>query len=459
MLVKIVVLTVLSASALQAQNETLDGFVRHALDSNLALKQADFSYQKSMAALNEARGMFLPSVSLEARYSRAQGGRIIDLPIGDLMNPVYNTLNLLTHIPLFPTDVPNQQFQFFREREHDTKVRIVQPVFQPQIYFNYKIKKYASEIENASRNAYARQLVADVKTAYYNYLAALQVVRLSESTLQVLQENLRVSENLVKNDKATVDVVYRAHAELSRIEQKKAEAEKLRRLAKAYFNFLLNRPLDKEIEIELTPFPADTTLPDYESVEANALQRREELQQLNAAMDAQQNGVKLSRANFLPSLSLVFDYGYQGEQYTFTDDYDYWMASAVLQWNFFHGGQDRARVQQAKLDYLRLETQKEELQKKIQLDVRRAFENVRVVKDSIEAAMREKKAAHQNFEIISKKWRLGMAPQIEYLDARNPDTQAELNSIIVHYDYFIKQAELQKAAAMYPWPKKMNAGE
>ena len=459
MLWKIVVMLLLSASAMQAQNETLDTCVRQALDSNLALKQANFSYQKSIAALHEARGMFLPSMSLEARYSRAQGGRIIDLPIGDLLNPVYGTLNLLTHMPLFPTDLPNQQFQFLREREQDTKVRVVQPVFQPQIYYNYKIKKYASEIENASRNAYARQLVADVKTAYYNFLTASQVVELTQRTMLLLQENLRVSRSLVKNGKATVDVVYRAQAELSRLEQKQAESQKLYRLAGAYFNFLLNRPLDAEIKIDSTSTTMQTAALDYDDLAAYAMQRREEVQQLNAALDAQQNGVKLKRAGFLPTLAVVFDYGYEGEEYRFTNDHDYWMASAMLQWNLFHGGQDRARIQQARLDYLKLETQKEELKKKIQLDVLQAVENVRVVEESIEAARREKAAAHQNYKLVSKKWRLGMAPQNEYLDARTTDTRAELNSIIVHYDYFIKQAELEKAAAMYPLPDKMTDGE
>lgn len=46
------------------------------------------------------RGMFLPSVSIEARYSRAGGGKIIEFPVGDLMNPVYGTGLLYLLLPL-----------------------------------------------------------------------------------------------------------------------------------------------------------------------------------------------------------------------------------------------------------------------------------------------------------------------------------------------------------------------
>ena len=40
--------------------------------------------------------MFLPDISMNARYTVARGGRIIEFPVGDLLNPVYITLNMLT---------------------------------------------------------------------------------------------------------------------------------------------------------------------------------------------------------------------------------------------------------------------------------------------------------------------------------------------------------------------------
>lgn len=445
---------ILIASAILPAQDVIDRYIRQALDSNLALQQAEFSYEKSIASLREARGMFLPSASIEARYSRAEGGRIIDFPIGDLLNPIYQTLNLLSGIPAFPTDVPNEQFQFYREREHDTKVRVVQPVFQPKIYYNYKIQKYISNVEEASRDAYARQLVSEVKTAYYNYLTAIQVVELALRTQTVLEENLHVSQSLYDNQKATIDVVYRARTELSRLEQQQAEANKLYELSKAYFNFLLNRALETPIDVQYVHTPENREPLTRDILEENALRQREELRQLTAAINAQRNGVKLNRASFLPALSVVFDYGYQGEEYKFNKDYDYWMASGVLSWNLFNGGQDRAKIQRAKLEQARLETQQMEVQKKIQLDVLRAYEDLRVVIQSIDAAQQALVSAEKSFDVVRKKYQQGMASQIEFLDAQNTYTQAELNTIIVNYDYFIKQAELEKTTAMYELPPK-----
>ena len=203
--------------ATTAQNEVLDGYVREGLANNLALRQKTLSAQRAMAALREARGMFLPSVSIEARYSRAGGGRIIDIPIGDLMNPVYYTLNQLIQQPLFPTNLPNESIPFLREEEQETKLRITQPLFHPAILFNYRIKSDLKDVEDLSRAVYARQLVLDIRTAYFNFLKADKLVELLSATETLVREHVRVVEKLHANDKANLSDLYRAQAEIPAI--------------------------------------------------------------------------------------------------------------------------------------------------------------------------------------------------------------------------------------------------
>jgi outer membrane protein TolC len=58
------------------------------------------------------------------------------------------------------------------------------------------------------------------------------------------QASLRLNQKLLDNQKITADVVYAAKADLADTELKVAEAEKNRTVAAAYFNFLLNKPLD-----------------------------------------------------------------------------------------------------------------------------------------------------------------------------------------------------------------------
>lgn len=437
----LILLFIVQTSA--AQNTILESYIEQGIENNLALKQQDFSLQKSLAELKEARGLFLPSLNVIARYSRAGGGRAIEFPIGDILNPIYQALNI-------PIMLENEQILFMREKEQETKVRLIQPIFQPSIYHNYKIKNYLSKVQQEAKNVFTRQLVADIKTAYFNYLITVEVVNIFKETENLLKENLRVSESLFENQKATKEIVYRARAELSELEQEIAEAEKNRELAASYFNLLLNRPLDENIVIADEESSPPIMGMDLAQAENEALTNRPELQQIKYGIEAMKSGLRLAKSNFLPGLSVAVDYGFQGEEYRFTDEDDFWMASAVLQWNLFNGFQDKAKVEQRLMEKRRLEAQLTELEKKIELQVREAYQNLVVVRKSILSAEDRLASARKSFEIVSKKYKEGMSPQIEYLDARNSLTQAEINQVITRYSYQIRLAEFEKVTGSRP---------
>ncbi|MBN1996079.1 TolC family protein [candidate division KSB1 bacterium] len=445
-------LTLLCATIGFAEDNILTEYIHEALQQNLALRQQNFSLQKSLAALKEARGMFLPSVELQTRYTRAGGGRMIDFPIGDLVNPMHQALNALLGAPLFPGNLANERIPFLREEEHETKVRLIQPVLQPAIYYNHQLKSRMFNVEQASRDVFARRLVADVRSAYYHFIQAQLVVDLYEATQDLLEESLRVSQSLFENQMATQDVVLRARAELSAMEQELQEAIKNKTLAASYFNFLLNRPLSQPIKIQdlmgINPYQGIDSTAFCES----ALKRREELKVLYWAIQSAQSGKNISRAAFLPGLSAVVDYGYQGTEYSFTPDDDYWMASAVLQWNLFNGFQDKAKVQQAEMEKQKQQLRLLEAEKQILLEVNDAFNSVKVAEKAIVSASDRKSSAQKVFQIVDKKYRQGMASQIEFLDARITRTSAELNDILTQTDYLLKITELEKAAALFSIP-------
>jgi hypothetical protein len=95
MKLRLIITLILLSSQLNAQ-KVLDDYISYGLGNNLALQQKQSGYRKSIEALKEAKGLFYPRISFEARYTISEGGRTIDFPVGDLLNPVYMTLNSLT---------------------------------------------------------------------------------------------------------------------------------------------------------------------------------------------------------------------------------------------------------------------------------------------------------------------------------------------------------------------------
>jgi outer membrane protein TolC len=437
----------LVAARAQTPTATLDAYVAEGLQSNLALKGENLSLEKSLRALEEAKGLFLPTLDLNARYSRAGGGRTIEFPVGDLLNPVYGTLNQMTGSDRFPT-LENVNTPFLRPQEHETKLRLVQPIVQPGLYYNYQVKSLQAESQQAAVQAYRRQLEADIRTSYFNYLKAVKATSLYRQVEALQQANLRLNQKFLNNQKITADVVYAAKADLSDTELKIAEAEKNRTVAAAYFNFLLNKPLDTAIEADTTfSFGNTPAVSTDAAVVSAALQNREELAGLRYGIQAATRGTRLYRSNALPTLSLVVDYGFQGTTYRFTPSDDFIQGSLVLNWNLFGGLRNRSKIAQADIDKQRLETQYEALQAQIRLQSVQATENLATARQALETNRQRVASARRYYEIVDKKYQEGAALYVEYLAALTTLTNASSSLILAEYDYQIRQVEFKRVTA------------
>jgi outer membrane protein TolC len=449
----VVILTIISLQIGFAQEDPLEQYIQIGLKSNLALKQQEFSLEQSIEVLNEARGMFFPSIDIGARYTRAGGGREITIPIGDLVNPIYQTLNQLLEAqgfpPAFPEDIPNETIPFIREKEHETRVRLVQPIIQPAIWSNYGLKSDLNEIERLRTRMFKRHLIKEIKRAYYNYFKATQVVDLYARIKDLQTENLRVSEKLFEAGNATQDVVFRARAELSRTEQEKMNVENLQRQGRSYLNFIINRPLETEIRKSDRQSIQDPVAFDFESAKNHAFSNREEIEQIKQAISASGKNAAIVRSKYFPGLSAVFDYGFQGVEYNFNKDNEYWMASLVLEWNLFRGFQDKAKLEQVYLEKKKLSAKEEEIRNQIELEVERIYDNLTVSRKTIDVARQQVESAKASFKIVRKKYEEGIAAQVEYLDAQTTLTNAAINEVISEYDYYITYASFERIVALY----------
>lgn len=461
-------LVVLFSLHVYGQNKVIDEYINIALENNIALKQKQYSYEKSLAALKEAKRKYLPSVSLEAKYSRADGGRTVTIPFGELLNPVYQNLDVINNsleqvnpsYPDLPTDpqVDDYTINFIREKEQETKLQAVMPIFNSAIISNHKLKKGLSDLEEINVDIYKRELVKEIKTAYVNYLKTLALVDLYENTLKVVKESLRNSESLFENDKITIDEVYAAKAQVKEIEKEFSEAQKNKVMAHAYFNFLLNRNFETDIIIEQQ---SKVNFINYEldSLKQQSVNKSEEMEQLNKYLQVNSNQVKLEQGDFLPQISLWASYGYQGEDYSFNSESDLGMIGISLSWNLFDSGQRKAKIQQAQIEKKITQEKKLEAEKKIQLDVINTYYSMITARDGIELAEQELKNYKRAFELVGKKYEQGMANHLEYTQALNDKLNANNKLILARYEYEIQQINLERITSSYKFKTNENNNE
>lgn len=445
-------------SLLQAQEEDLDQYISTALTSNIALQQQNLSYQKSIEALKEAKGLFFPTFSVSARYSVARGGRAFVIPIGDLMNPVYDNLNLINGIgeatnPDYPTipdypQIENEQVNFLRETEQETFVRMAVPVFNAAILANHRIQQNNTEVARIGVDRYKRELVKEVKTGYYQFLQAYQARKLFENTMDLVEENLRTTQSLQRNHKVTSDAVYTAEAQVKEVTQQLTAAQRDEKVAKAYFNFLLNQDLETAIAVP-EAIQLNLNAMTLEAAQQQAIAQREEFLELNLYRTITDQQIKLNKQNRLPTINMVVDYGVQGVDYNLDSESDFVLGSLVMSWNFLDWT-NKAKVQQATITKLEVEKQREEVEQQVHLQVIQAYYEIEAALKNIDAAQAASTASDKAFDLVKKKYSQGQANQVAFIEARTNKTNAAQQLIIAQYSYLAQLANFEWVTASYP---------
>ena len=85
----------------------------------------------------------------------------------------------------------------------------------------------------------------------------------------------------------------------------------------------------------------------------------------------------------------MVDYGFQGEQYSFTTDDDFVMASLVMKWNLFQGTVTRQKVQQSKIESEKLQELYEETGQQIRLEVINYYYGLQAGYESVQSARKQ----------------------------------------------------------------------
>ncbi|MBF4470590.1 TolC family protein [Flavobacterium sp. HJJ] len=436
-----VILTVILLGYQGYSQSKLDGYIETGLKNNEVIKQHHFDINKSVYALKEARSLFYPTVSLNGSYTRAEGGRTIDIPVGDMLNPVYNTLNQMTNSKAFPT-LENQSVLINPNNFYDAKIHTTMPLLNFEIIYNERIKSQQASLQQIELEIYKRELVKEIKIAYYKYLQSIEGIKIYQDALALVKENQRVNQSLFKNDKINRTAVLRSDNEVIRIQANLETAKQVSNNAKSYFNFLLNEKLDSNIETD-----DNETLP-IDAVTENT-QNREELLKLTQVKELNETVGKLTQSHWFPTVSGFADFGFQDFDFDVNKDSQYYFAGLGLQWNIFSGNKNKYKLKQVEEDTKKISSQTDNVKQQLLLQFQVGQNNLKSALEQFYANKNQKESAKKYNDDITKLYKEGQAIYIELLDAQNQWVNAQLNTNIALYNSWIAYAELERANATF----------
>jgi outer membrane protein TolC len=416
-----------SAQEIPAVERVAQSLVAEALAANLELDQAELNVDARLAVLDQARAEYLPQIDLQLRFTDANGGRTIEVPALGI------------------------DFRFLREREQESFVRLTQPIYDARRAAEKRGAGYAWDASRHGLEAYRLRLARDVRQAYYRWLTARESIGVLEATAGLARENERVNDSLYRNGKVTKDLRLSAEAEHLEITQQLLRARAAEDLARRYLNLLCNAPLDREPE---APVVTDADLPRMAqgiptargvALEQRAVDRRAELRELDSGIAASGEAESAARAAFKPQLAFAVDAGTQGEEWDYSVEDSFVLASVILRFNLFNGGGDRAAIREARARTAGLTAGRQLAEQQIRIEVQEAITDLEVAEASLETASRRIEAADAAYAIIAKKRDLGQVSSAEYLDAQRALTQARLNGNVTRFQALGALAQVEYA--------------
>jgi outer membrane protein TolC len=416
-----------SAQEIPAVERVAQSLVAEALAANLELDQAELNVDARLAVLDQARAEYLPQIDLQLRFTDANGGRTIEVPALGI------------------------DFRFLREREQESFVRLTQPIYDARRAAEKRGAGYAWDASRHGLEAYRLRLARDVRQAYYRWLTARESIGVLEATAGLARENERVNDSLYRNGKVTKDLRLSAEAEHLEITQQLLRARAAEDLARRYLNLLCNAPLDREPE---APVVTDADLPRMAqgiptargvALEQRAVDRRAELRELDSGIAASGEAESAARAAFKPQLAFAVDAGTQGEEWDYSVEDSFVLASVILRFNLFNGGGDRAAIREARARTAGLTAGRQLAEQQIRIEVQEAITDLEVAEASLETASRRVEAADAAYAIIAKKRDLGQVSSAEYLDAQRALTQARLNGNVTRFQALGALAQVEYA--------------
>ena len=413
---------------------SLKDAVHLALHKNKAVEASDASREVAESRIAEARAGNLPKVNYSESWTRSD-------------NPVFVFSSLLTQ-----HQFGEQNFQIGPLNRPDFLNNFQSQVTADQTLYDGGQTRHAVRsaeltkditIEDGRRTH--MEVIAGVIRSYYDALLGAEGFNVTNQAMRSAQADLERAESARSAGMSTdVDVLsIRVHLASVREQQIRRQADL--DVARAALNDALGLPLDNAhtLTTGLAPLqlPAGV-LADYEH---SALSERPEARQVKLAINLAENQAATARSNLLPQVGVHAAFE-ADRQIAYDKGGANWLVSIGLRWNLFNGFSDKARIKESNFALRRSEADQAHATSAIQLQVRRAYADLRAAAQRIEVTDAAVAEAEESLRITQNRYETGLSNVTDLLRTETAVLEARTRRLAAIHDQRIAAAMLELAA-------------
>ena len=217
-------------------------------------------------------------------------------------------------------------------------------------------------------------------------------------------------------------------------------------VTRAALNDALGVSLDRAFELT-TPLESSAAAPEatFEHYSRLAAGRRPEMRQAELAESLAHTETQIAGAGYWPQVA--FQGVVEADRQNFGRKGGVnWFTAVTLRWNLWTGGETKARVEHARLAELRAEALRTRADSAIQLEVRKAYLDVKATAQRVEVASAAAAEAQEEHRITQNRHQAGLATVTELLRSETALAAARTRRLAAIYDHRLAAAALEHAA-------------
>ncbi|MEE2877751.1 MAG: TolC family outer membrane protein [Pseudomonadota bacterium] len=285
-----------------------------------------------------------------------------------------------------------------------------------------------------------QQLLLDTVTAYVDILRNREVIRIRQSSIELLDGQLVQSQDRFDVGDVTRTDVALSEARLEGGRAQLAAAEAQLEGSVALYGFLTGLEAG-----DLVPVPAAPQLPaSFEAALQVALSSNPDIAAARHAERAADEGIRVARGALRPEVSIIAQAGVE-EYHTegFTDSSV--VAGAQARIPLYAGGANSSGLREAKLARSRAQSQLAQLQRAVRTQVAQAWYAHLAAARAVEASERQVAAAEIAYEGAQEELTVGTRTTLDVLDQEQQLLEARLSLVSAERDKYVAAHQLLAA--------------
>ena len=448
----LLILALLAAPALAGQGPdqepadvlTLEKAVQLALEHSLQIESSLYEKDAAKWGKWEAVSGWLPKVRFDSSVTR------MDEDTVDRLNIYTDSTRELADLYGFdPDEIEPAAY----DNTYSSSLSVIQPVTNGGAEVGAILA--ARALHAQKRHAYAdarSKTVLDTKTAYFNVLKARALLEVANESHRLAQETLRMFDARYSVGEVSRADVLRWEAQAAKAENALLEAGNGLEVAKITLANVLGIDLDVRYELERLPEKAD--LDSFREVlrdadvdrELNAAQMAERfqehpgIQRMESVVDAAGGNRVIAWSSVLPRLNLAYTYSWETDDDPDLDGQESWTLSLALQMPLFQSLTGAFKIAQARKNYKLAKVGLKSYERGFMQQAYAYRLGLRSAYLRILAAEKERKFADENLKITMSKHELGMASNLQLVDAQLAFNQARSSYIDAMSDFYVAAA-------------------